>query len=293
MKFGKLKSLRLLSFDGADTASFLQGQLTNDVNILDAQWQYAGYCNPKGRLIALLYLWKANDEKFFALVDAELAESVLTRLRMYVMRSKVTIDIENRTLLGFDSLNSLTQHKPDFKQLDDYSTPKSVCSLENNQWLLNLDSQYLLVGEEFDDVDSFDGYWHRHLITHGIPRVNAKTSELFIPQMVNLDLLAGINFKKGCYTGQEIVARMHYLGNLKQRMFVCTASSNLEEEFARDKIFSNLQGDKSVGNIVSSVAHSSTFLAVLKLSTLNGDLHLNSGLKIQLAESQPYPIPVS
>ena len=159
--------LAVVRVSGADAETFLQGQLTQDLRKVTADAALpAGYCSPKGRLLALMTLQRDGDGIFLAL-HRSVCESTLKRLRMFVLRSKVTFDIVHP-------------------------------------------------GSDADDTA-----WRLDKILRGRPVIYPLTSDQFVPQMVNLDQLGGISLDKGCYTGQEIVARLHYLGQLKRRMFLC------------------------------------------------------------------------
>jgi folate-binding protein YgfZ len=272
----------LLKFSGEDASSFLQGQLTNDINALECNWQYSGYCSPKGRLLALLIMWK-HDNELFALLPASLVEPTIKRLRMYVMRSKVTIDVIEQISVS----QIYTSSEPRFK----YQHATDLHSL-------SFGGRDLIVATKADTTsDTLTPKWVMRNIEDGLPEITDKTSELFVPQMINLDLLGGINFKKGCYTGQEIVARMHYLGKLKQRMFVCTiADLNSEPEYHYQAGAKVMHDDKNVGHIVSN--EGDLALAVLRTEFVSqenkGGINIESseGKKIGLSinEAQPYSL---
>lgn len=295
MTFGSLHSYSLLKISGTDAPTFLQGQLTNDINLLDSQWQLTGYCSPKGRLLALFKLWKTDTNEFHALLSKDLTESTVKRLRMFVMRSDVEITIIEKTMAGFNSIDDLIEYNPDYSDCTENTNEKSVTALESNDFLLKLANRYLLISDQDNINDSFDTEWLAGNISTGLPQINVDTVELFIPQMINLDILDGINFKKGCYTGQEIVARMHYLGKLKQRMFVCKISEGVSCPSPGDKVYNlsngSLDNRKTIGNIVSATKESNLFLAVLRLDNIDNGLYLASGDKFETLDSQPYPLP--
>ena len=295
MKFGTLNAYSLLKISGADAATFLQGQLTNDLNLLDNQWQFSGYCNPKGRLLALLQLWKTNSNEFSVLLSKDLTESVVKRLRMYVMRSKVEIVVTDKAISGFNSIEDIVAQHPKFEGKINQEINQSVSVLDGNQTILKVIDRYLMIGDKTDAIPSFNLDWQKQNILDGLPQIHAETAELFIPQMVNLDLLDGINFKKGCYTGQEIIARMHYLGKVKQRMFVCQIDGEIDNFKDGEKVYNNLPSDKeerkTVGNIISAVKQNDKLLAVIKLDYINNNLYLEAGQKINILDSQPYSVP--
>lgn len=225
-----LSRLGLLQVEGADAAAFLQGQLTNDIKQLDgSKSQYTGYCNPKGRLLAL-FLAFAHYDYIHLQLNRELLEAMMKRLKMYVLRSKVTItDMSDSIIrLGVAGPGSPDALQQIFGQVP--QQPHELVTLDKGV-LLRLPGplpRYQL----FSDMSHAPAIWsqlgqsHRPAgkanwewleIQAGIPEITPQTQEEFVPQMVNLDALDGINFKKGCYTGQEIVARTHYLGKVKRR----------------------------------------------------------------------------
>lgn len=269
------RQLTLLVFNGEDTPSFLQGQLTNDVSQLGNKWQLSGYCNPKGRLLALFRLWKHGDQ-FYALIDSSIVETTVKRLRMYIMRSKVKIEVHNNIAFSYQYSSS----QPRFK-----------VGVENNIHTLSFGSRDLHITLQAEtEENSYSEKWAKLNIAEGLPEISDKSVELFVPQMINLDLLDAINFKKGCYTGQEIVARMHYLGKLKQRMYVCETTHNCD---VGAKIMSE---SKNAGHIVYCSDNSA--LAVLRNEFINTDdaesltIDNDNGQKIELNvnDKQPYSL---
>lgn len=279
----KSKQLSLLKFTGADAPAFLQGQLTNDINKLDSNWQYSGYCSPKGRLLALFMLWKHNDE-LYGLLPSSLVEATSKRLRMYVMRSKVTIEVIDNIHISY----SLTSTKQRFE-----------CKHSDNEIVLGFGQRDLLLNLNSNQTNNtVDQKWLSLNIKDGLPEITDKSAELFVPQMINLDLLGGIDFKKGCYTGQEIVARMHYLGKLKQRMFICTLNRQADDkplltDFTGLKVMS---ADKNAGHILCNQDNQA--LAVLRTEYTEKSVHAGltieslDGKKIGLSinNTQPYSL---
>lgn len=237
-------NLTVLQFTGADSISFLQGQLSNDINALSASWQFSGYCNPKGRLLALLQVWK-NEDVVYASIDSTLVDATIKRLRMYVMRSKVVIDeIKQARFTGLTGLENKSERFS-------VTINDSIHTLHYGDRALRIDLQPS-DHTSLEQVGDWQG-WAVAKIAAGEPTIDADNVEMFVPQMVNLDLLDGINFKKGCYTGQEVVARMHYLGKLKRQLFVFdyntpdteTISVNIGDAvYAPDK-------QQSIGDIVT------------------------------------------
>ncbi|MGH8457403.1 MAG: YgfZ/GcvT domain-containing protein [Stenotrophobium sp.] len=235
-----LGQLAYLHVSGADAEAFLQGQLSSDIRLLTAERaQISSFNSPKGRMLAVLHLFRHGDGVVMEL-ERSLLEPVLKRLRMFVLRSKVMIENISDTLpaLGIageaaaDTLRSLGLSAPE-KALDSRlcgndggvvirrfgETPRySVHAAAST--LAALQAQLLRCAEPADT-----NAWRRLDILAGVPAVHPQTVDHFVAQMANLDLLGGISFDKGCYTGQEIVARLHYLGQLKRRMVVCRSAA--------------------------------------------------------------------
>ncbi|MFT4629367.1 MAG: folate-binding protein YgfZ [Arenicella sp.] len=309
-----ISHLSLIKISGPDAQTFLQGQLTNDVAKLSNSWQYAGYCNPKGRLLALLQIWR-QEENFYALISSDLVEATSKRLRMYVMRSKVSIEeLADCKLIG------LLQHSSLAPTLARLNLPPEDAACEQSELgeyrhgdliqnqkacVLIINKRALIVhkaGTEDSTEPSLEtnSRWLQADISEGVPQVCAATVEQFIPQMLNLDILGGVSFKKGCYTGQEIVARMHYLGKLKQRMFSCDISNNIgimadindvALPEAGDKVYSDSALEKAIGTLVSVDLSSRQVLAVLRLNSLEDCLRLNANYQLNLTAQQAYSIP--
>lgn len=186
---GAWRAFGLLRFRGPDAVKFLQGQLSNDMKLLDArQFMLAGLHNPQGRVLALLRLLAPEPDHIIALLPAELAATTLATLSRYVLRAKVTLSNESNQ----EALDALAARIPAAAQL-----------LRSTAHALD--------------------------IAAGLPQVYAATSGEFVAQMLNLDCVGAISFNKGCYTGQEIIARAHYRGRMKRRMqrFVTAAPATL------------------------------------------------------------------
>lgn len=262
-----LSHLTLLEIEGADAVTFLQGQVTNDVKLLHGQQaHYSGYCSPKGRLLAL-FLAFTHQGHLHLQLPKSIAEAIAKRLKMYVMRSKVTInDTSDRMItLGLNGPGASQLLLAHFSQVP---TAPYALSTSENASLLKLPS---ITGHDryqiFTTADFATTLWESlkqkaHLvgkpcwdwleISAGIPEIVPATQEQFVPQMVNLDLLNAINFKKGCYTGQEIVARTHYLGSVKRRTFLMHTTGDHQPN-AGDKVTDANQSE--IGQIVRSAPH--------------------------------------
>jgi tRNA-modifying protein YgfZ len=195
--------LGVLAFRGADAARFLQGQLSADVEKLaPGTATLAGLHNPQGRVIAILALLRISADEVLAVLPRQLCNIVEQRLRKYILRSKVAIEDLSRSVGVVGSKSG--------------ATGSSLPSIPwGDRWMVLVPTERRA---EFES--SADAYeqWKRDDIAAGLPQVYPATSEAFVAQMLNLDLLGGISFDKGCYTGQEVIARAHYRGRVKRRL---------------------------------------------------------------------------
>ena len=227
-----LSTYGLIAVSGDDAQAFLQGQLTNDINQLGQAAQFTGYCTAKGRLLALFYAFSISSTIYLQCPRA-LIPDLVKRLRMFVLRSKVVIEdaSEQFVILGLASADSATpiQHLPLHPHQSSRTPLGTVIRLADSHGKQR--AQLIVPAEQAEQAwqtltASFQpastSQWDVLEIQAGIPQVYPATREQFVPQMVNLDALDGINFKKGCYTGQEIVARTHYLGKVKRRTLLAT-----------------------------------------------------------------------
>jgi folate-binding protein YgfZ len=201
---GPPDGLGVLAFRGADAARFLQGQLSANVEKLGAGAStLAGLHNPQGRVVALLAVARTSADELLAVLPRELASGVAQRLRKFVLRSKVILDEAPDLYSVLGSENA--------------SPPPGTASLAWGTRRLLLMPRDRLGGAGVTDPAAL-ARWRMADIAEGLPQVYAATSEAFVAQMLNLDLLGAIAFDKGCYTGQEVIARAHYRGRVKRRM---------------------------------------------------------------------------
>jgi tRNA-modifying protein YgfZ len=217
-----LTHLGVLRLQGPDALTFLQGQLSNDVMQLNGpRALLAGYHNPQGRVIALLRLVQLAPGDVLAVLPRELVESVRQRLMKFVLRAKVklTDDSAHWQVAGLISTGrSPAAALPPESGSAALIESSLVLRLpgEPPRWLrlTPIDQTPILA----DATPAEPPHWQRLAIAAGEPQVYAATSEEFVAQMLNLDVLGGIAFDKGCYTGQEVIARAHYRGRVKRRL---------------------------------------------------------------------------
>ncbi len=298
----------LIRARGEDTRNFLNGQLSNDVRQLDATHsQLASWCSPKGRMLVIFRLFRRGDDTLLRL-PASLLETTLKRLRMFVLRAKVMLENADAELV------SLGISGPDAeKLLRDAAgfVPSDVNGSETRDEITVIK----LAGphprfEIIAPTDAAAKLWNNLKakatpvgpavwawldIMAGIPSVHPETSEAFVPQMANLEIVGGVNFKKGCYPGQEIVARMQYLGKLKQRMYRVRVEG-IALPRPGDAIFAPDFPGQSAGTVVAvqpAPDNGFDLLAVIQISSAEtGELHLGSESGPRLAlQPLPYSFP--
>jgi len=201
----------VLRFRGADAAGFLQGQLSNDLSLLQAgSILRTGLHNPQGRTTALLWLAAGADGDILALLPQELAAATLAQLRRFVLRAKLTISDES------------AQHRVLGLKLPVPSAP--VAQSPAPAGLQRFDADRALVvlpvsATEFAPPNLLTrAQWRALDVAAGMPQVYQATTGQFVAQMLNLDCIEAVSFTKGCYTGQEVIARAHYRGRVKRRM---------------------------------------------------------------------------
>lgn len=222
----------LVSAHGDDVADFLQGQLTNDIGaVTDTHSQLTAYCSPKGRMLANFRVFKRGDTYFLHL-PREQVESTLKRLRMFVLASRVTLEDASEGLvrLGFsgptagsellDHFGAIPEQPDDALERDGVTLIRLPGPHPRFELFGELDAmQRLWTVLDVRAAPVGAAPWELLDILAGIPVIYPETSDEFVPQMANMHLINGVSFKKGCYTGQEVVARMQYLGKLKRRLY--------------------------------------------------------------------------
>ena len=303
--FACLSHFGFIQFSGADAQAFLQGQLSCDVSaLLPGQAVYGSYNTPKGRMLASFLLWR-DDRGYAMQLPRSLCEPVRKRLSMYILRSKVQARdaSDEHVLLGVAGARAESELELLFGAVP------GVLSMTTrpDAHLLRLDSSRFLLAIGPGQIRAIEtallgtmstipeATWDWTNIRAGIPFILPATQEQFVPQMSNLDLINGVSFSKGCYPGQEIVARMHYLGKLKQRMYLANIAGD-DIPQPGDKLYSADTGEQATGMVVNSAPSPDgghAVLAVMHISSfLSGDVRLKSSAGARLSFGElPYKIP--
>lgn len=302
-----LSQLGLLAFAGEDTAEFLQSQFTNDVRGLSADGAaWNGYCSPKGRMLANFLMWKSGTDTCLQM-SGDIREAVLKRLKMFILRSKVTArDATDEgvrlVLAGPQAAGALANAGLALPE----GTMKTRANEQGLTVRIGADKFVLAVAPEkapavwavlakyATPVGTAVWDWLR--LSNGIPMIVAATQEEFVPQMVNWEVLGGVSFQKGCYPGQEIVARTQYLGKLKRRMYLAHLDSQ-EAPAAGDNLYTpDMEGQASgmVVNAAPAPGGGFDLLAVAQIESVaaNQPIHWKApdGPVLSL-KAQPYALP--
>lgn len=305
-----LTDVGLIAISGEDGASFLHTQLTNDVeNLSESDVRLAGYCTPRGRLLATMLMWKSDDVIWLQL-PRELLPAIQKRLEMFRMRAKAPINnmSDQYAALGvalppdsnslshwFETLPDAPYEKvesqagtllrlPDVQGSARFQLVVPVAQAQDIWPVLTADTP--AVGAQF---------WQLSEVRSGIPQVTLSTQEKFVPQMINYEAVGGVNFKKGCFPGQEIVARSQYLGKLKRRMQYAQVAA--PSVLAGMEVFSSADPDQPCGMVVNAAPHPdgqhAECLVEIKMASLDeGSVHLGSASGPQLQFLPlPYALP--
>jgi folate-binding protein YgfZ len=293
----EFKNYSLLRISGKDRGEFLQGQLTQDLDALRPERSaLTGWTTAKGRLLFVGPLLDWN-EAIYIPVSAGIADQVARRLNMFVLRADVQIDSPDMRLAGLIMDNS------DAFSMDAIEIPEGsgACSGDDSRYLARMtgDPTRLwaigtaqAIGNICDatQMRAADEVWTLSNIRAGIPEIEINTSEMYIPQMVNLDLLNGVSFTKGCYVGQEIIARTQNLGRIKRRMyrFRIEADEQLESGGL-------LYGpDNATGKIVSWArdGDATELLAVIAMDASDSGWFADEARTVPLKQQPlPYEVP--
>ena len=289
-----LSHFSVIVIAGNDARTLMQGQFTNDVaKVSESNSQLSAFCNNKGRMIANFRLFE-NQQNYFLSMKNDLVERSIKHLQNYILRSHVAIqDIseqlihiglsgDNTTDLLSSFIDNINTEIDSISHNENYIAIRVAglkpryeifCTLEHAKTLWDK------VSQQAEVVNSSS--WEYLNIQAGIPFIDANSSEEFVPQMANMELINGISFEKGCYTGQEIVARMHYLGKLKKRCYkVHIATENKPK--AGDKLFAeNARAGQNTGAIIEAGKNPESgydALAVIQIADTESNLFLNDAV---------------
>lgn len=251
-----LPQYAVVRFSGQDAEGFLQGQLTCDVAGLAGSASYGAWCSPQGRMLASFLLWRA-DSAFLMALRADIAADVRQRIARYVLRSKVTVEPAGLALIGCSGPDAGAALREMVAKLPQRRL--ETASIASGGAVIRLDeSRFLVVLAEARAADTGAGLtrvspqaWDWLEVSRGIPWITAPTQDKLVPQMANLERIGAVSFTKGCYTGQEIVARAQHRGMVKRRMFLANVGVDAS---AGDELYADDLGDQAAGLIVNAAA---------------------------------------
>ena len=271
-----LPHLVALELIGPDAEAFLQAQVPSDIRLLNpTRAQISGWCTAKGRLLTTFVLWPVTGG-YRLILAADVADAIAKRLKMYVLRLKVQISRLENPVFGLlnppVTLGALTLP----------TEPWQVCATDDVT-AIRLDASRMLLTGSVAALSALEPLaaagqrddWLRADIEQGFPLVTQATSEHYVPQMVNLDKLGGVSFKKGCYPGQEIVARTHYLGKIKRHLYRVQATQALP---VGAEVRSDVLNGQSCGSLLSAAPMPDDTwqaLAVLQEDAAKGAIYLD------------------
>ena len=301
-----LSQFGTLRVSGEEVQTFLQNLLSNDIREVSAtRAQFSSFNSPKGRMLASMLIWR-NGDGYLLQLPRDLCEPMRKKLSMYVLRAKVKIsdasdEVVSLGLSGTDAHEILGKQFGELPQLPlgfIDTEQASVLKFSDTRFQISTTPQcapalWQSLSQHARPAGSVCWDWLN--IRAGIPVILPATQEQFVPQMVNLDLVGGVSFKKGCYPGQEIVARMQYLGKLKRRMYLAHVNGN-EAPRPGDELFSaDMEGQASgmVVNATSAPDGGYEVLAVVQTSSQETQsVHWKTlqGAALQFLPL-PYPLP--
>lgn len=300
-----LPDLAVLRVGGKDAADFLAGQLTSDVRaLLPGQSQLAAWCTAKGRVIVVCRVLRLVDQHLLVFPD-DLAEDTLTRLKRYVLRSRVELSEERArwvtTGCAGSGVGAVLRERLG-------ALPERPGGLIEEAGFVAValggyGPRYLVLGraesiralrETVVPVPGSAPAWRVLEILSGDPVIHRATSETYLPQMLNLEALGGLSFQKGCYPGQEVIARLKYRGEIKRRMFLCGAKSD-GVPTAGQPLFQRLSdGPRKAGEVLAAERHLEgvVLLAVIDIAASDTSLHLGDpGGPVLSLMPLPYAVP--
>ncbi|MDT8371951.1 MAG: hypothetical protein RQ783_08185 [Gammaproteobacteria bacterium] len=282
-----LPQMGVLQVSGDDAVGFLQNLVTNNINALAInQGQLSGLCNPKGRLLAIFLVIRRQDY-FYLILPGSMCAGLMQRLSMYILRSNVSINEVSQQQVCLGLLPNGNNNLP----LSDYPDVIFDAVDINAATVIKLPSnngdRFLFVGSSEQATAlatdaktqnwqlTSDAYWELSDIVSGLAMIYPETKEDFTAQQVNLDLVGGVSFNKGCYPGQEIVARLHYLGSPSRRMFIAQLDNCECLEIGQDILTEDGSVAGQLVRWIKSENGAATLLLSLKLTDYQSALVLN------------------
>ncbi|MFT5426567.1 MAG: folate-binding protein YgfZ [Gammaproteobacteria bacterium] len=283
-----LSHLAIIEVSGDDSEDFLHGQFTINIKELTNNYcQFSAWCNPKGQVKATFLIYR-NDNNFTILLPAELKGTFVKQLQMFVLRANVNISDKSDELIRIGvqmkddtTLSNLIDSVPE--QLGDVTFSNDIHCLRitSNENV----RRFILIGSADRQIELWKEFakhvtpvgtslWELLDLQTAYPWVTTETTQKFLPQMLNMDLIDGLNYQKGCYPGQEIIARLHFRGQLKRSL--CLATTALDSRvISGDQLYDS---DKSIGTVINAQAANDKYylLAVIDIDSREKKISLGN-----------------
>ena len=291
---------------GEDAASFLHGQLTQDTQSLAiGQARLAGYCSPKGRLLASFVIWRAAPDEILLACSADVLAPTLKRLSMFVLRAKCRLSDASSELALWGLAAPASAGTP--AALPGLASPAAAFGthIAAGATVIRLPDAAgcarALLAAPADAVPAVPAtlpkpVWEWLEVQSAVPRIVARTVDAFVPQMVNLELVGGVHFQKGCYPGQEVVARSQYRGTVKRRMYLVEGDAATE---AGTEVWAAGDASQPAGQVVlaasidrAGAARHAALVEVKRAPAETGELRLGAADGPRLRRRPlPYELP--
>lgn len=261
-----LPELAVIEVAGDDRVDFIHGQLTNHIRGLGDAFRLAGYCTPQGRLQATMRVF-AKDDKHYLVMASDLIEGFMKRFGMFILRSKVTLRLADEWKVAGVMAPAFELPEVDHVRLGDVVVAR-VADAEGV-------ARCYVIGTE-DAIDALDeektetAAWWASEVKAGLPWVVLATKEAFVPQWINMDLVGGLVFNKGCYPGQEIISRVQHIGSTPRRSVLLKADAALEVLAGDDVMIDDTANGKVV--MAATVGEETWALAQVPLKALEGSV---------------------
>ncbi|WOT05621.1 tRNA-modifying protein YgfZ [Shewanella youngdeokensis] len=280
----RLSHLGLMSVTGEQGRSFIHGQVTTDISSLEAtQWRWGAHCDPKGKMLATFRTFAKNDTLFLMMPTSTLALD-LPQLQKYAVfsKAKLTDVTDNWLIYGVAGEQAATWLTEQFGPLNDELTLAGNAMIihDSGRYIVAIEQAHIADFTQLADVTTFDATaWQALEILAGYPNISAEHQGKFVPQMCNVQAVNGISFNKGCYMGQETIARMKYRGGNKRALYIVsgTVSAELTRDSQLEIALEEGEGYRRGGTIIECVQRDND---VLLTAVLANDTPLNAALRI-------------
>ena len=272
-----LPQLAVIEVAGEDRVSFVHGQLTNHIQNLGDAFRLAGYCTPQGRLQATMRVF-AKDEKLYLVMAADLIEGFMKRFGMFILRSKVTLRLADELKVAGVVAPAFELPQVDQVALGDVVVGR-VADVDGMARAYVIGTEEALSELTEDKIEATN--WWLGEVKAGLPWVVLATKEAFVPQWINMDLVGGLVFNKGCYPGQEIISRVQHIGSTPRRSVLLKAEGTFEAMPGDDVLIDGVANGKVV------MAAGAYAFAQVPLKALEGGTFTVNGMTLTV-QTLPY-----